>query len=272
MPASFLISTNLLSVVFTDTTLSDDEVNNPVSSWAWDFGTSPASSATTQNTTKTYDAPGKYSVTLVVTFQDSTTSTVTRYVMVDTKPILPLTIADFVKAKLVSPFPINNESLDAQIKIWQLYIQPLVNTPGVNEADTFNESAYPAIINALVAYCVSYQLILDLLGSSAAFAVGSGIGDNPGIVKSMETGPANAHFQDPATYLKYLNGPGGLLETIRTQMCSIAFRCRINIPFCPPLPKPKFIPLKAGRPDSIYSQVSEVNAWTITPFALIPSV
>lgn len=262
LQASFSISVNLLAVSFTDT--STVEEGNEIKSWAWDFGEVEEGSevgneddSDEQHPEHTYTNPGKYKVTLTVTDQGGNESEIFRYIVVDTKPILPVSIEDFVKLKLPKSFPYQPEQLTANIATWQIFIQPLVNAPGVLEADTFNEIAYPPIINALIAYIVAYQVMLDYVSSAAISATGSGIEDAELIVKRIETGPSNAEFRDTSDYLKFLVGANGLIEQVKKQMCTLASRSRIEIPYCPPLPMPKFIPKKAGRETSI------IDLWDI---------
>lgn len=253
--ASFNIYPQLLAVQFTDTSVLETGIT--ISSWAWDFGVSPAATSTSQNPSYTYTTAGKYLVSLTITDSNGDTLQALRYIMVSTSLILPVTIEDLVKIKLPVGFTFQPAQLSANIAIWQLYIQPLINSPGVAEGSAFDETAYPPIINALIAYIVTYQIILDYVSGAAISGAGSGIGGTDAMVKRIETGPSNAEFQNNTDYLKYLNG---LLDLLKTQMCMLASRSKIGLPYCPPLPMPKFIPLKAGRNDP-----SLLNIWELDP-------
>ncbi len=258
--ASFNIYPQLLVVQFTDKSIVDE--GKTIASWAWDFGDSQT--ATTQNPSHTYAAAGKYKVTLSVTDSDAGVLESVRYIMVDTKPILPVSVEDLVKLKLPSSFPYQPAQLSANISIWQLYIQPLVNSPGVVEGDAFNETAYPPVVNALIAYLAAYQIMLDYTSSAAISAAGSGINGEEGVVKRIETGPANAEFRDTSDYLKYLTQQNGVMEQLRKQLCMLSKRAMIEVEYCPRIAKPKFIPLKAGR-----TEPSLLNLWEVDPSNII---
>lgn len=258
--ASFNIYPQLLVVQFTDT--STVEEGRTLASWAWNFG--DAGTATTQNPSHTYAAAGKYMVTLTVTDSNGDTLQTIRYIVVATHPILPLSLEDFVKVKLPSNLPYQSGQLSAVISTWQLYVQPLVNTPGVDEIDSFNEAAYPAIVNALIGYLAAYQILLDYVSSAAISAAGSSISGEEGVVKKIETGPSNAEFFNPADWLKTLTQPNGLIEQVRKQLCLLSSRTMIEIPYCPKIPKPVFIPRKAGR-----NETSFLNLWSLDPSEVI---
>ena len=66
-----------LTVSFEDLSSSNE---GAVTSWAWDFGDGNTSDE--QNPTHTYDAPGVYDVTLVITTDDGCTSTITEHICV----------------------------------------------------------------------------------------------------------------------------------------------------------------------------------------------
>lgn len=261
--ASFSISVNLLVVKFTDTTTTDSGVT--ITSLAWDFGVTPAANSTAQNPSYTYSNPGKYTVTLTVVDSNGTSTVTTRSIIVDSKLILPVTIEDLVKLKLPTSFPYRPEQLNAAIVTWQFYIQPLVNSPGVSEADINNELAYPPIVNALVGYIVAYQILLDYVSSASLSAAGSGVDGQEGVVKRIETGPSNAEFRDTSDYLKYMTSAGGIIEQVKTQMCALAFRCMIQIPYCSKLPTPVFVPKKSERNSISY------NLWEMDPSEIVTS-
>lgn len=258
--ASFNIYPQLLAVQFTDTSVVEED--KTISTWAWDFG--DAGNSTAQNPDHTYATPGKYKVSLTVTDSDGSVLQTVRYIMVDSKPILPVTVEDLVKIKLPRNHPYKPAELAAQIATWQMFIQPLVNSPGVADSDVFNESAYPPVVNALIAYLAAYQIMVDYVSSAAISAAGAGVDGADEVVKRIETGPSNAEFRDTSDYLKYLSQPNGLMDQVRKQLCMLAFRSMINVPYCPPLPAPKFIPIKAGRPSTTL-----LNLWELDPSDVI---
>lgn len=247
--ANFLISPNLLTVSFTDISTGTP------TSWSWDFGDSTAA-VTTQNAPHTYATAGTYVTKLTVTNADGT-SYMQRQLVVASTPILPVTLKQFVNIKLPSGITFNEEYKDAYIAQWQLFIQPLV-TPDVSSADVFNETAYPPLANALIAYLAAYSLLLDVAsGAGTAGAAGGSNGAN-GLVKKIVTGPSEVEFQDTNNAQKVFYGKDGLLTALSKELCTLASRLMIKLPMCPPLPDVKILNVKAGRPSS--------NLWAQYPW------
>lgn len=273
LTASFLVNPNLLSVQFLDT--STDTLNNIVS-WAWNFGDTASggqNTSTLQSPQHTFTSPGTYIVRLQITNNAPGTplvTSITRNIIVNTVPVLPVSLKDFILLKVPPPINIPPGAIDAYVATYQLYMQPLVNSPGVADVDTFNEAAYPPLVNALIAYTVAYQITLDNVGKNLILGSSTGIvGGQPGLVKKIETGPSNAEFQDMANLQKQIYGKNGLLEQLKMELCKLASRLLIKMPMCPPLPSPIFIPLKAGRNkvNPLPFQFAN-NYWNLYPFVI----
>lgn len=255
--ASFNIYPQLLVVQFTDTSVVDEGLT--ITAWSWDFG--DAQTSTTQNPSNTYATPGKYKVTLTVTDSNAGTLQSVRYLMVDIKPILPVTLEELVKLKLPSNFPYQPAQLTAIISTWQFYTQPLINLPGVADSDVLNELAYPPIINALIAFLAAYQIMLDYAASLTLTGSASGL-LGEGAIKRIETGPSNAEWMPGYLYLKNLMP---FMEELRKQICIMSFRVMIEIPYCPHIRKPVFIPKKASIHRHRNHVIIPINLWSINP-------
>lgn len=234
-----------LQVKFTDSS------SETPTAWSWSFGasSSPATSTTAGPHTVTFPSAGQYTVTLQVTNTDGT-STISRTINVSDQPVLPLSITDMVKAKLLG-VNVDPEIVDNYIAQWQLYLAPLVD-PEIASGNTFNEFAWPALANALIAYLAAYSCINDwgraiMLGSSQSTTeTGSTTVQSQGALKTLETGPSKAEWHDNteriSNFFKTGSSASGTgyspLDQLTREICALASRLNIGLPMCPPLPKP----------------------------------
>lgn len=267
LTADFLVNPNFLVVQFQDTSTSNV---GTIVSWAWDFGDSSNSSL--QSPSHTYTAPGTYMVSLTITDNSvpPIQSSLQRQIIISTVPVLPVTIRDFVLIKLPPPIVIPPGAIDTYIAQYQMYIQPLVNTPGVADSDTFNEAAYPPLANALIAYSAAYEITLDYANKNILLGAASGIAGTSGLLKKIETGPSNAEFQETTQLYKSIYGKDGSLSKLKEELCTLANRLLIKMPMCPPLPIPRFIPKKQGRVHT-YNNRFKSDIWGLYPY-IIPII
>lgn len=258
--ANFTFIPTGLSVAITDTS-----INTPTS-WAWDFGDGQTS--TIQNPTVTYATAGIFTIKLVTTNLYGT-STKKRTIVVALTPVLPISLSEFINCKLPSNLVIDDECKDAYIAQWQLFIRPLVS-PTIAEAETFNESYYPPLYNALIASLVAYSIVRDeaakgftalVTGSNSSSGGGSSSSTSQGGLKTVKTGPSEVSFYDAGStatnFFKSNSGlaynAGGPLGTLLTEACTLAGRLRINIPgICPLIKAQPHLFIKSGRPDLPY--------------------
>lgn len=152
--ATFTKSIAGLSVTFTDTSS-----NLPVS-WLWNFGDGTTGNA--QNPTHTYTSPGKYTVVLTATNSDGSNTVVTE-VMVSDKLILSKTIAEMVKCDIPTGIEVDTSCFNHSIQKWQLYLQPLVNSPEgpIDSNVVFDETAWPPLVNILISLLIINDQILN---------------------------------------------------------------------------------------------------------------
>lgn len=150
---------------------------------------------------------------------------------------------------------ITNKSKRVYIEKWQLYLQPLVE-PEV-PIDKYNdEFAYPALVNQLIVELAAYDWlitgIMNLLrsvSSSVEDSSSSSSGDSStvvettnGNVKKITTGPTEVEFfeaklsgEDVSSITKTVTGalqPGGILDSIKSNICMLAERLEIYLPIC----------------------------------------
>lgn len=246
--ANFLVSPNLLQVNFTDIS-----INNPTS-WLWDFGDSTTS--TNQNIIHSYSIPGKYIVKLTVSNSDGVNS-LQREIIIDSVPILPVSLKTFLNIKLLPGVIVSEEIKDAYIAQWQLFIQPLVS-PRIDINDVFKEGAYPPLANALIAMLAAYSISMDRITQGGITSTSTASSGGTPVVKKIVTGPSEVEFQDISKSQKNMFGDSGLIGGLQSEICQLASRLLIFLPMCPPLPDPKILNLKAGRiPVSTWCQFPE---------------
>jgi len=257
---SISFSPGILEVIFTDASL------NTPTSWAWDFGDSQTS--TVQNPTHTYAADGLYTVTLVSTNVDGS-HTRTRTIAVSTSPVLPFSIKELAKMKVPSAWVVLDSKYDGFIAMWQLFIQPLVY-PGIPYQVVFEEQAYPALANALIAYLTAYSIMFDemnnlLAASATSSSSGNSSSSSAGGLKSIETGPSKVEFHDNTNKVTsfFKQGSSGVfgngngpLDILTREICTLASGLGIQLPMCPINPKPVMHFKKAGRgPKPLFSNL-----------------
>lgn len=138
---------------------------------------------------------------------------------------------------------------------WQLYLQPLIETPfTVASENVFNATFYPPLVNILI----SKLVVLDIITSNATEFLtkllesgGSGntVSDETatkeGTIKSIETGPTkieryeNKDISSNSEMLSNLGKtytlmqrPGGLFDLMKADICQDADRVRVYLPMC----------------------------------------
>jgi len=244
--ANFTFIPTGLSLQFTD--LSE----NIPTSWSWDFG--DLNSSLDQNPLHVYAAAGRYTVKLTATNGDGSHQVIYTIVVAVT-PTLYLAIRDIVTCKVPAAIPIDQICKDNYVAKWQLYLQILVD-PNISDANVFDESKWPPLVNMLIAELVAWELISEVaqqaltntLASSTTTTTPSALGG----LKKVKTGPAEAEYYDgsgtASDVLKNVFGPGGVFEMLKKTICTTSARLRVTLPMCPPLAHGPVIPKKQGRP------------------------
>lgn len=220
----------------------------------WDFGDFKGTVSGT-NVTHRYKKPGPYKVTLTVMDDSGETSSITKTIEV-TGVIthLPKSIYELIDLFIPQEtgVEITQEEKEMYITKWQLYIQPLVNRE-IPISRYSNEDYYEALENQLVMELAVYDIIsthiTDLIltagnslqGYMAKIAGSSDEeGDGNGNIKAITTGPTEVQFYQDLTdslstmYKAYSSSvePGGILDILRQNLCTLASRLVIFLPFC----------------------------------------
>lgn len=214
----------------------------------WDFGVDGGTSEEI-SPKYTYETSGFYNVKLTVGEE-----TVEHTVIVSDKSFTHLT--DSIYNLFENYIPENlreyltTESKAMYINKWQLYVHPLVNHC-IPLSEYSNELYYEGLENQLILECAVfdylYTSILNLLASSSASLQkllndngteeDSARGDR---IKQITTGPTEVQYFDTlvetvsSLYKAYMTAcsPGGVLDTLKQNLCMLSKRLDIYLPIC----------------------------------------
>lgn len=252
----------------------------------WDFGVS-GSSSEELNPVFTYESPGYYTVTLTITKPaqeeggEPTISTVSQVVMVTdvgTKTHLNDSIYNLIDLYIPSNLVSDGMTLQQKttyIQKWQLYLGPLVDHCIPIEEYT-NELQYEGLENQLVMELAVWDFlnvqITSLLTGTGEYldsltyqsqSTHSDSGDEDsgdeegktGRVKRIQTGPTEVEYFDDLSdslstlYKAYTQAlqPGGIMDILRQNLCNLASRLMIFLPFCDNSYKPVKVPRVVNR-------------------------
>lgn len=234
--------------------------------FSWDFGDSTDPSAL-KNPSHTYSENGFYTVTLEV--DDPNTGyhkTSSRTVIVSdiVKTHLPDSIYNLVDNYIPQEIVqgMSFEQKNVYINKWQLYIQPLVNREEGKEIpiEHYNDELYyEGLENQLIMELAAWDY-LNVEVTNILTSTGKYISeltrtnetkpnqkedsDDEGVrgdrVKKITTGPTEVEYFDNisdsvsnffSTYMKALQ-PGGVMDQLRKNLCTLAQRLDIYLPFC----------------------------------------
>lgn len=249
----------------------------------WDFGDS-TQEYNKRQVTHTYEESGFYTVTVSYTdVKNGETHTYSKTIVANIEAKTSLTgsiynlIDYYLPKEIISSMTLEEKAM--YINKWQLYIHPLVNH-FIPKEDYNNELYYEGLENQLImelaVYDFLYTKLYNLLARAGQYLSNiTGLNeeetDNPTSrgdrIKSITTGPTEVQYYDTlsesisslySTYYKALQ-PGGLIDTIRKQLCMLAERLDIFIPFCQhhrPVVPPKVVnkrnPGKLGGPNPTF--------------------
>jgi len=251
----------------------------------WDFGVDGGESSEL-NPTYIYETPGYYTVTLKITVPsegggEPDVSEVSQTIMVSdagTKTHLNDSIYNlidlYVPANLVSDGMTLQEKT-TYIQKWQLYLGPLVDHCIPIEEYT-NELQYEGLENQLVMELAVWDFlnvkITSLLTGTGQYLdsltyQSTEVNGNPdedpagddqastGRVKRIQTGPTEVEYFDELSdslstlYKAYTEAlkPGGIMDILRQNLCNLASRLMIFLPFCQNSYKPVKVPRVVNR-------------------------
>lgn len=230
------------------------------SEYLWDFGVIGETSNEIEPPPYTYEQQGFYQVSLTIT--PPLTSGIDKATAYDNfgisdsgNPTLSDSIYNLIDSYIPDEFIkyITNKAKRVYIEKWQLYLQPLVE-PEV-PLDKYNdEFAYPALVNQLIVELAAYDwLITGIMNlvrtvsssveDSSSSSDGSVVSEpTNGNVKKITTGPTEVEFfesklsgEDVSSITKTVTGalqPGGILDSIKSNICMLAERLDIYLPIC----------------------------------------
>lgn len=250
----------------------------------WDFGDSKQE-YNKRNVTHTYEESGFYQVTVSYTnTKEGKTYSYSQVLVVniEAKTSLNGSIYDlidyYIPDEIVTKMSLQEKQM--YINKWQLYIHPLVNH-SIPAEDYNNELYYEGLENQLIMELAVYDFLnarlYNLLAKAGQYlhnvtgiseeetdAIGNSRGDR---IKQITTGPTEVQYFDTlsdsianlySTYYKALQ-PGGLLDTIKKNLCILAERLQIFLPFCqhyrtvvPPKVVNRRNPHKLGGPNPTF--------------------
>lgn len=257
MKADFTFTKKVNQVVFRNTSKGVPAG----STYHWDFGVNGDTSDKEQPEPYTYKEQGFYKVTLTITPPADSGLEEDSYsdnfgITLDGKPTLSDSVYNLIEAYVPDELVKYITTKDKRIYIekWQLYLQPLVE-PEV-PLDKYNdEFAYPPLVNQLIVELAAYDWlmtgIINLLrsvsssveeSSSSSEGGTSPVEPTNGNVKKIITGPTEVEFfetslsgEDVSSITKTITGalqPGGILDSIKSNICMLASRLDIYLPIC----------------------------------------
>lgn len=228
---------------------------------SWDFGDFKGSSEL-RNPVYDYDEEGIYTVTLTITPEGGDPITTEQTVMVSSDESINNHLSASIYELIDNYIPqeldkMTFEQKSTYIIKWQLYIGPLVNhtiTPDKYQ----DELAYDGLENQLIMELAAYDYLnvqmTALLNQTKAFlerVTSSDSGssndntteeseDGAMRIKRITTGPTEVEYFDKASdsiaswwkyYMQALQ-PGGIIDILKQNLCTLAYRLDIYLPFC----------------------------------------
>lgn len=223
---------------------------------SWDFGDFKESSSNERFPSYTYETAGFYTVTLRVTIGEETIEQ-SQLVMVSEDENITTHLSDSIYNLIDNYIPkeLGNMSMDQKVTYitkWQLYLGPLVNH-GILPDKYQDELAYEGLENQLVMELAAWEYlnvqITALLARTNDFfskfqsqseSSNSEEEDNNTRIKKITTGPTEVEYFDRysdsiASWWKYYIQalqPGGIIDELRVNLCTLAQRLDIYLPFC----------------------------------------
>ena len=261
----------------------------------WDFGDSTPTSDL-KNPVHIFKERGFYTITLTITTEDGSSSK-ELYKNLVFSDLLKTRLSDSIYNLINYYIPkeirkeLTPEEKNTYINKWQLYIQPLVNRAEGEEIplEYYNDELYyeglenQLIMELAIWDFLNVELSKILLNTGMYFkesSTESGEGDDvEQRIKKIVTGPTEVEYFDKtteasskifSTYIKALQ-PGGIVDQIKQNLCTLAQRLEIYLPFCDAINKsiqPRVVnrrnPGPLGGPNPTYP-LNDSNSVTLIP-------
>lgn len=219
----------------------------PVSTtYDWDFG-DDSENSTEKSPTHTYSEPGFYTVSLKTNQEDGELNlelVISDKVETTLNGSIYHLIDEYLPTGIITTFPFKKKQLF--IEKWQLYIQPLVDRDVGKEIEVHNynnEFYYEALENQLIMESAMLDFLTQeftnyLQAVTNIRTTQDGVSDEHGI-KMIKTGPSEVEYFNPNENTKemiknitHAISPGGFLDTLRKNLCTLSSRLMIYLPFC----------------------------------------
>lgn len=254
MVVDFLYTTVGLEAKFTNLSTEVPDGNT----YLWDFGDKTPTSSD-PNPSHKYEASGFFKVTLTVLNPESLPvegGKVEYLIAITDKAKTHLSGSIYQLIDIYIPKDIFGDistNIKRQfINKWQLYLQPLVNHE-VPLEEYSNELYYEALENQLIMELAAYDYmavtIANMIKAQSQSIYNSSSSSNPdgdetgqttgGEVKKIQTGPTEVEYFDPkadqsdiSSVVTKALSPGGLLDTMKENLCMLASRLEIYLPIC----------------------------------------
>ena len=145
-------------------------------------------------------------------------------------------IEAFLRSELPANILLTEDYRNQRILYWRYILQDAFL---IADVDLNIESAWPTLVNALLAKLVVYDaLMLSARGSFMAFLGGDYTTTDTigGTISKIETGPTNVEYFDTAKGLESMLKPNSSgqtgLETLTDDICGLANHLRVKVSMC----------------------------------------
>jgi PKD repeat protein len=242
--------------------------------YLWDF--SDVGTSTIANPSHTFSKAGFYNVTLTVTYTENSvqvSKSITYLVVVSDKVITTLSdtiynlINSYIPESLLASLTFKDKRV--YIQKWQLYLYPLVNH--IIDVSNYNDELYyEALENQLVMELAAYEWlkvnVLNLLNRISNISINTSGSQDDKDVKKITTGPTEVEFyaslqESNVTLYKLLTNalqPGGVIDTIRKDICMLSSRLEIYLPICTQhrdVVIPRVVNKRINKPDFVDGRI-----------------
>jgi len=146
-------------------------------------------------------------------------------------------IEAYLNSELPANLTLTMDYRNQRIMYWRRILQTAF---AIADADLNIESAWPTLVNALLAKLVVYDaLMLSASGAFAQFMGGDYTATDTiagGAVKSVETGPARVEYMDASASAKNAfastGGQPSMFQNILVGICGLANQLGVKVPMC----------------------------------------
>lgn len=177
------------------------------------------------------------------------------YIVVETKPsseqivlirgniiVSPyVTFSETVESFLLTELPINftldNNFVNQQTKYWRLFLQEGFD---ITDANLNKDSAWPILVNALIAKLIAYNALTMALKGNLITVFGSSTistSTSKRDVKSIETGPTKVEFHPAGDTMNQIiksstSANSDIFKNLSEDLCGLARKLTVKVPMC----------------------------------------